>query len=58
MGLFRSDRRASLLLQDEVRKETILQHPGASVPTDFGTFPSVPFLKVGLLAGAGEGGSG
>uniref|UniRef100_A0A670ZS60 Dynactin subunit 1 n=3 Tax=Pseudonaja textilis TaxID=8673 RepID=A0A670ZS60_PSETE len=32
-------------LKDEVRKETILQHPGASIPTDFGTFPSVPFLK-------------
>nr|XP_056711173.1 dynactin subunit 1 [Euleptes europaea] len=32
-------------LKDEVMKETILQHPGASVPTDFGTFPSAPFLK-------------
>ncbi|XP_026549340.1 dynactin subunit 1-like [Notechis scutatus] len=32
-------------LKDEVRKETILQHPGASIPTDFGTFPSAPFLK-------------
>ncbi|XP_063165753.1 dynactin subunit 1 isoform X1 [Candoia aspera] len=32
-------------LKDEVRKETIVQHPGASIPTDFGTFPSVPFLK-------------
>uniref|UniRef100_A0A8C6Y379 Dynactin subunit 1 n=1 Tax=Naja naja TaxID=35670 RepID=A0A8C6Y379_NAJNA len=32
-------------LKDEVRKETILQRPGASIPTDFGTFPSVPFLK-------------
>uniref|UniRef100_A0ABM5GKY3 Dynactin subunit 1 n=1 Tax=Pogona vitticeps TaxID=103695 RepID=A0ABM5GKY3_9SAUR len=32
-------------LKDEVMKETVLQHPGASVPTDFGTFPSVPFLK-------------
>uniref|UniRef100_A0A8C5RV48 Dynactin subunit 1 n=1 Tax=Laticauda laticaudata TaxID=8630 RepID=A0A8C5RV48_LATLA len=32
-------------LKDEVKKETILQHPGASIPTDFGTFPSVPFLK-------------
>ncbi|XP_039189757.1 dynactin subunit 1 isoform X4 [Crotalus tigris] len=32
-------------LKDEVRKETVLQHPGASIPTDFGTFPSVPFLK-------------
>ncbi|KAM3831493.1 dynactin subunit 1 isoform 2-T2 [Vipera latastei] len=32
-------------LKDEVRKETILQHPGASIPTDFGTFPSLPFLK-------------
>ncbi|XP_053110527.1 dynactin subunit 1 isoform X1 [Hemicordylus capensis] len=32
-------------LRDEVMKETVLQHPGANVPTDFGTFPSVPFLK-------------
>lgn len=32
-------------LKDEVRKETILQHPGANIPTDFGAFPSVPFLK-------------
>ncbi|KAH0615681.1 hypothetical protein JD844_025982 [Phrynosoma platyrhinos] len=32
-------------LKDEVMKETVLQHPGASVPTDFGTFPSAPFLK-------------
>ncbi|XP_070612894.1 dynactin subunit 1 isoform X2 [Erythrolamprus reginae] len=32
-------------LKDEVRKETILQRPGATIPTDFGTFPSVPFLK-------------
>ncbi|XP_066488819.1 dynactin subunit 1 isoform X3 [Tiliqua scincoides] len=32
-------------LKDEVMKETLLQHPGANVPTDFGTFPSVPFLK-------------
>lgn len=39
----------SILLQDEVRKETILQRPGASIPTDFGTFPSVPFLKVGFF---------
>lgn len=27
-------------------KETLLQHPGANLTTDFGTFPSVPFLKV------------
>ncbi|XP_015275267.1 PREDICTED: dynactin subunit 1 [Gekko japonicus] len=32
-------------LKDEVMKETVLQHPGASVPSDFGTFPSAPFLK-------------
>ncbi|XP_048366143.1 dynactin subunit 1 isoform X2 [Sphaerodactylus townsendi] len=32
-------------LKDEVMKETVRQHPGASVPTDFGTFPSAPFLK-------------
>lgn len=32
-------------LKDEVMKETLLQHPGANVSTDFGTFPSVPFLK-------------
>uniref|UniRef100_A0A8D0G1V0 Dynactin subunit 1 n=1 Tax=Sphenodon punctatus TaxID=8508 RepID=A0A8D0G1V0_SPHPU len=32
-------------LKDEVMKETILQHPGANVPTDFATFPSTPFLK-------------
>nr|XP_060635459.1 dynactin subunit 1 isoform X3 [Anolis sagrei ordinatus] len=32
-------------LKGEVMKETVLQHPGASVPTDFGTFPSTPFLK-------------
>ncbi|KAJ6658613.1 hypothetical protein lerEdw1_020001, partial [Lerista edwardsae] len=32
-------------LKDEVMKETLLQHPGANVTTDFGTFPSVPFLK-------------
>lgn len=39
-------------------KETVLQHPGASVPTDFGTFPSAPFLKVRAWARRGEGGSG
>ncbi|XP_060103211.1 dynactin subunit 1 [Heteronotia binoei] len=32
-------------LKDEVMKKTVLQHPGASVPSDFGTFPSAPFLK-------------
>ncbi|XP_077157500.1 dynactin subunit 1 isoform X5 [Paroedura picta] len=32
-------------LKDEVMKATVLQHPGASVPTDFGTFPSASFLK-------------
>ncbi|XP_054845711.1 dynactin subunit 1 isoform X2 [Eublepharis macularius] len=32
-------------LKDEVMQETVLQHPGASVPSDFGTFPSTPFLK-------------
>uniref|UniRef100_A0A7M4EH88 Dynactin subunit 1 n=1 Tax=Crocodylus porosus TaxID=8502 RepID=A0A7M4EH88_CROPO len=33
------------LPQDEVMKETVLQHPGASIPTDFATFPSSSFLK-------------
>ncbi|XP_019410021.1 PREDICTED: dynactin subunit 1 isoform X1 [Crocodylus porosus] len=32
-------------LKDEVMKETVLQHPGASIPTDFATFPSSSFLK-------------
>ncbi|XP_064367798.1 dynactin subunit 1 isoform X4 [Dromaius novaehollandiae] len=32
-------------LRDEVMKETVLQHPGANVPTDFATFPSSSFLK-------------
>nr|XP_034995169.1 dynactin subunit 1 isoform X3 [Zootoca vivipara] len=32
-------------LKDEVMKETVLQQPGANVLTDFGIFPSAPFLK-------------
>ncbi|XP_044285450.1 dynactin subunit 1 isoform X4 [Varanus komodoensis] len=32
-------------LKDEVLKETVLQRPGANVPSAFGTFPSAPFLK-------------
>ncbi|XP_030419806.1 dynactin subunit 1 isoform X11 [Gopherus evgoodei] len=32
-------------LKDEVMKETVLQHPGANVLTDFATFPSSAFLK-------------
>ncbi|XP_043368834.1 dynactin subunit 1 isoform X7 [Dermochelys coriacea] len=32
-------------LKDEVMKETVLQHPGANVLTDFATFPSLAFLK-------------
>uniref|UniRef100_A0A8C8S830 Dynactin subunit 1 n=1 Tax=Pelusios castaneus TaxID=367368 RepID=A0A8C8S830_9SAUR len=32
-------------LKDEVMKETVLQHPGANVPTDFATFPCAAFLK-------------
>ncbi|XP_077334630.1 LOW QUALITY PROTEIN: dynactin subunit 1-like [Lithobates pipiens] len=32
-------------LKDEVLKETILQFPGANVPTDFATFPSLDFIK-------------
>ncbi|NXJ57394.1 DCTN1 protein, partial [Spizaetus tyrannus] len=31
--------------QDEVMREIVQQRPGASVPTDFGTFPSSSFLK-------------
>lgn len=36
----------SLFCQDEVLKETVSQHPGAMVPTDFATFPSSAFLRV------------
>lgn len=36
----------SLLCQDEVLKETVSQRPGATVPTDFATFPSSAFLRV------------
>ncbi|KAM5125396.1 dynactin subunit 1-like, partial [Mantella aurantiaca] len=32
-------------LKDEVLKETISQRPGANVPTDFATFPSLDFIK-------------
>ncbi|XP_023420541.1 dynactin subunit 1 isoform X12 [Cavia porcellus] len=32
-------------LKDEVLKETVLQRPGATVPTDFATFPSSAFLR-------------
>ncbi|XP_053560342.1 dynactin subunit 1 isoform X2 [Bombina bombina] len=32
-------------LKDEVTKETVLQCPGANVPTDFATFPSPDFIK-------------
>lgn len=32
--------------QDEVLKETVTQRPGATVPTDFATFPSSAFLRV------------
>lgn len=32
-------------LKDEVLKETVLQFPGANVPTDFATFPSLDFIK-------------
>ncbi|XP_052636889.1 dynactin subunit 1 isoform X2 [Harpia harpyja] len=32
-------------LRDEVMREIVQQQPGASVPTDFGTFPSSSFLK-------------
>ncbi|XP_027691954.1 dynactin subunit 1 isoform X2 [Vombatus ursinus] len=32
-------------LQDEVMKETVSQRPGATVPTDFATFPSSAFLR-------------
>ncbi|XP_028919004.1 dynactin subunit 1 isoform X2 [Ornithorhynchus anatinus] len=32
-------------LKDDVMKETVAQRPGASVPTDFATFPSTAFLK-------------
>uniref|UniRef100_A0A8C6QZC1 Dynactin subunit 1 n=1 Tax=Nannospalax galili TaxID=1026970 RepID=A0A8C6QZC1_NANGA len=32
-------------LKDEVLKETVIQRPGATVPTDFATFPSSAFLK-------------
>ncbi|NXK48921.1 DCTN1 protein, partial [Chauna torquata] len=31
--------------QDDAMREMIQQHPGASVPTDFGVFPSSSFLK-------------
>lgn len=31
--------------QDEVLKETVTQRPGATVPTDFATFPSSAFLR-------------
>ncbi|KAK7803744.1 hypothetical protein U0070_003092 [Myodes glareolus] len=32
-------------LKDEVLKETVTQRPGATVPTDFATFPSSAFLR-------------
>lgn len=41
------------LCQDEVLKETVSQRPGATVPTDFATFPSSAFLRV---RGSGGGG--
>ncbi|XP_026954933.1 dynactin subunit 1 isoform X2 [Sagmatias obliquidens] len=33
------------LKRDEVLKETVSQRPGATVPTDFATFPSSAFLR-------------
>lgn len=35
-------------------KETVLQHPGANVSSDFGIFPSVPFLKVRIWGWVAE----
>uniref|UniRef100_A0A7M4EFG3 Dynactin subunit 1 n=1 Tax=Crocodylus porosus TaxID=8502 RepID=A0A7M4EFG3_CROPO len=45
LQLQRGDAGLLSLPQDEVMKETVLQHPGASIPTDFATFPSSSFLK-------------
>lgn len=37
--------------QDEVLKEAVTQRPGATVPTDFATFPSSAFLRVRGVVG-------
>lgn len=42
--------------QDEVLKETVTQRPGATVPTDFATFPSSAFLRV-RRSSLGDGGA-
>lgn len=45
--------------QDEVLKETVSQRPGATVPTDFATFPSSAFLRVrGSMGGRVVGSEG
>ena len=44
--------------QDEVLKETVSQRPGATVPTDFATFPSSAFLRVRGSMGRGVGSEG
>lgn len=44
--------------QDEVLKETVSQRPGATVPTDFATFPSSAFLRVRGSMGGGVGSEG
>lgn len=54
LQLQRGDAGLLSLPQDEVMKETVLQHPGASVPTNFATFPSSSFLKVGARTLVGE----
>uniref|UniRef100_A0A2K5TMW4 Dynactin subunit 1 n=1 Tax=Macaca fascicularis TaxID=9541 RepID=A0A2K5TMW4_MACFA len=41
-------------LKDEVLKETVSQRPGATVPTDFATFPSSAFLRVRGRWGGGR----
>ena len=41
------------ICQDEVLKETVSQRPGATVPTDFATFPSSAFLRVRGSVGRG-----
>ena len=43
----------SPICQDEVLKETVSQRPGATVPTDFATFPSSAFLRVRGSMGRG-----
>lgn len=45
------------ICQDEVLKETVSQRPGATVPTDFATFPSSAFLRVRGSVGRGGVGS-